>query len=307
MGALASAAESVRVLREDARALRRSGACIGLMLRHEWVEQVQALEAPAFDFIELYPENYLHRTPRLRAELEGLAARFPLTAHCVHGSYPGVDPLDEAYLDEVRAFCDALRIHWVSDHIGVSRHRGQVLHEILPVPLNAEVAAHLAVRATAGQARLGRPLLLENTCDYWHASEASDLTEARFLSALFAETEARWLLDVNNLFVNHLNGVNPGMPDLDELPLHAVRHLHIGGFSVDSATGIVVDSHGTKPAAPVLKLLEEVIARIGEVPVVFEWERSFGSFGAVHQVIAELRQHVDAGLARFHATRERAA
>ena len=336
--ALDSAAAARDRLVADARAPRATAtraqrACIGLMLRHDWCGELLAHHGQVpVDFIEVYPENYLRRGPRLARELAELAAAFPITLHAVHHNVAGTDPLEPAFCAEVRAFADTLAAPWISDHLAASAHRGELLHELVPIPLTPENAAHAAARARALSAHLGRAVLLENTA-YYFRPESSSCDEAEFLRALFSspgdgavqghsgvpalrhsnsghaawlteQGEIGWLFDVNNWVVNALNfGFDP-MAALAALPLGSARELHLGGFSVDAASGLVMDSHATAPAPLVLALLEEAVAHIGPIPVCFEWERNFGSWSQVVAVLERVEEAVERGLTcwRAHAS-----
>lgn len=340
--ALGSAAAAQHHLARDARAPRAVAspthqACVGLMLRHDWCDALLAHRGQVpVDFIEVYPENYLRRGPRLARELAALAEAYPITLHAVHHNVAGSDPLSATFCADVRAFADGLSAHWVSDHVAASAHRGELLHELVPVPLTPENAAHVARRALALSEHLGRPVLLENTA-YYLRPESSSCDEAEFLRALFASQaptassgassphapphadasvaaerrsppalagEVGWLFDVNNWVVNALNfGFDP-IAALDDVPLSAARELHIGGFSVDAASGLVLDSHATAPAPLVLALLEEAVARIGPIPVCFEWERNFGAWSQVVAVLERVENATQRGLSRWWARRE---
>lgn len=77
---------------------------------------------------------------------------------------------------------------------------------------------------------LGRPYLLENPSSYVGFA-GSTMTETEFLNELVDRTGCQLLCDVSNV---HLSGRNMGYDArgyLDALPAHAVRELHLGGFT----------------------------------------------------------------------------
>ncbi|MGB0678809.1 MAG: DUF692 domain-containing protein [Polyangiales bacterium] len=261
---------------------------VGLMLRHPWrTELLAQSDTLPIDWLEVYPENYQKRGPRLLGELETLAAQWPLTSHGVHLSLGGLDPLSEDYLTTAAAFFDRFDIPWCSDHLGVSVHRGEILHEIVPPALTRDAAWRIAERSAAAQARFGRPLLVENTAAYLRPP-GSDLDEPDFIHAVLERSDVHLLLDVNNLYVNALNHGLDASQMLRRLPLDRVREIHIGGFTVQSHSGLVVDSHAAAPTQPVWRLLVEALGLCGPVPVLLEWESHFGCFSQVRAQIEQV-------------------
>lgn len=259
------------------------------MLRHEWIPALIEREHPEISFIEVYPENYMKRSERLLLELESLAAHYPLTSHGVHLSLGGVDPLDAAYLEGIAAFFERFDIPWFSDHLGASVHGGEILHEIFPLPLHRESARRVAARAKEAQARVGRPLLLENTAFYF-LPPGSRWSEAEFIREVLEQSDTALLLDVNNLYVNALNHGLSLERTLNALPLERVREIHIGGFTVDAHSGTLIDTHAAAPVVPVWQLLEEVLRRCGPKPVLLEWEANYPSLEAVKTQLLFLEQ-----------------
>lgn len=278
------------------RLLERSWASplVGLMFRREWREQLLADTVPeGLSFLEVYPENYARRGGSQRQSLDDLAQRWPITSHGVHLSLGGDDPLNQTYLEEVGQFLEEYRIPWFSDHLGTSVHREEILHEILPVRLSSSEAKRIAQRAIEAQARVGRPLLIENAASYL-VPQGSDLSEAEFTRQLLDQCDAGLLLDVNNLWVNSANHGFSVEDYLDRIPLDRIGEIHIGGFHIDRQSGLLIDSHTAAPTRPVWRLLETVLRQVGPKPVLFEWEDQYKSFDAIadqlNQVVALWRQ-----------------
>ena len=143
------------------------------------------------DFIEVYPENYMRRGVRHLRMLRALADRWPLTAHGVHLSLAGVDPLSEDYISQVRAFLERFDIHWFGDHLGATVHEGEILprdssRTAQRGDLRLDRRTHARDKAEAPRAH---PFMVENTCGYF-VPEGTDYERSR-LHVLAARTGRR--------------------------------------------------------------------------------------------------------------------
>ncbi len=254
---------------------------IGLMMRGDWqAELIARSDDLDLTWLEVYPENYMHRGPRFRRDLDELIEYYPLTSHGVHLSIGGRDELCETYLTVLKDFLDQVDAPWFSDHIGVSVHNEEVLHEIFPVPFDEPMIQTLAERANAVQDRIGRPFLLENAA-YYMSVPGTDRSEADFMEGLLGKTQASMLLDVNNLWINAVNHGYSVDDYLDRIPSERVLEIHTGGFTVKANSGLLIDSHAAAPSPPVFRLLRDTLVRTGPKPVLLEWESHFSSLDRV--------------------------
>jgi len=269
----------------------RGHAAVGLMVRRQWIPDLLATHG-FVDYIGCYAENYWWRGAASRAEIGTVADRYAMVSHGM--SVPMCGPTDppEGCERELAEFLDFIDARWWSEHLGIAHHRGENLHEILPFPLTRARAELIARRADRAIQIVGRPLLLENGAAYFRAP-GSDLDEPEFLHHLFDHCEARWLLDVNNLYVNSQNfGFDP-FDWLDRAPLDRVGEIHIAGFSVSTALGLLIDSHGAAPSPPVWRLLDAALARTGPCPVLLEWDSSPPEFDGLAPTLQRIRAALD--------------
>src|SRR5258708_35056363 len=89
------------------------GVGVGLRTAH----YAHVLEQrPAVDWFEILSENYMQTAGRPRQVALRVAERYPLAMHGVSMSIGSTDPLDFAYLAELRALRDAAGAPWVTDH-----------------------------------------------------------------------------------------------------------------------------------------------------------------------------------------------
>jgi len=218
------------------------------------------------------------------AVLERVRADVPVVLHGVSLAIGSVDPIPEAYLAALAGLVARLQPALVSDHLCWGTHRGQYLHDLLPLPYTEEALDHVARRVQQVQERLGRPLLLENPSTYV-AFKDSTLTEWAFLSELTRRTGCGLLLDVNNVYVSARNlGFDP-LEYLRGIPAGRVGYFHLAGHT-DKGT-YLLDSHAHAVPPAVWALYREAVRRFGEVPSLVEWD---DQIPPLEEVVAESRR-----------------
>ena len=276
---------------------------VGLGLRWEFLEEV--LDGPLCDvaFFEVSPENYLGRGGYYPSALERIAERYPIVTHGLTLSLGAIDEPDPNYLSSLRAEVTRLNSPWHSDHLCFSTAGDRVLHELLPLKFSEENVARVAERARRVEGFLERPFAIENITYYVHPGEP-EMSELEFLQRVLESSDARLLLDVNNVYVNARNhGFDP-YEFIAGLPLERVVEIHVAGHRT-LETGLLLDTHGQKVADPVLKLLEWTIERTGPVPVLLERDNDVPELQSLLAEVSLLREVQTRALARRaerHAT-----
>jgi uncharacterized protein (UPF0276 family) len=257
----------------------------GVGLRSVHYEHILS-EHPAVGWFEVLSDNYLHTRGRPLAVLDQIAARYPLALHGVGLSIGSTDPLDRAYLAELKALRDRIGAHWVSDHICWTGVHGRHGHDLYPLPFTEEALRHVARRVRQVQDVLGAPLVLENPSTYLEF-RGSTLGEAEFIRGLLEEADAGLLLDVNNVYVNAQNHGFDARAYLENLPLERVVQLHVAGHS--QADGYLSDSHGAPVADGVWQLLEHALRLGASAPLLLEWDADIPSFPELERELDEAR------------------
>jgi uncharacterized protein (UPF0276 family) len=189
--------------------------------------------------------------------------------HGVSLAIGSVEPIPERYLADLVRLADRIEPSLISDHLCWGTHRGQYVHDLLPLPYTEEALSHVAARVDQVQSRLGRRLLLENPSAYV-AFRDSTMSEWEFLAELTRRTGCGVLLDVNNVYVSSRNlGFDP-LDYLDGLPPGAVGYLHLAGHT-DRGTWLL-DSHAAAVPPAVWDLYRETLRRLGPTPSLVEWD-----------------------------------
>lgn len=263
-------------------------AGIGLGLRWDFLEEV--LDGPQREvaFFEVSPENYLGRGGYYPSALERIAERYPIVTHGLTLSIGAVDAPDPKYLSALRTEIERVGSPWHSDHLCFSSAGKRMLHELLPLKFSRENVTRVAERAQRVRDELGRPLALENITYYVHPG-APEMSELSFLQEVLGRSDARLLLDVNNVYVNSQNhGFDP-RDFIAGLPLERVSEIHVAGHQT-LPDGLLLDTHGEPVADPVLELLEWTIERVGAVPVLLERDNQVPQLDTLLTEVAQLRE-----------------
>jgi uncharacterized protein len=248
----------------DRPSLPRLG--FGLGLRTDHYEAIFA-EPPRVDWFEAISENYMVGGGKPLRWLERVRERYPVVLHGVSLSIGSSDPLDSAYLIELKALAERIEPAWISDHLCWTGVAGRNMHDLLPLPHTEEAVRHVAGRVRQVQDFLGRRILLENVSTYADFHH-STLPEWEFLRAVAEEADCLLLLDVNNIYVNSQNhGFDP-LDYLRAVPVPRVQQIHLAGHSRNGE--LLIDTHDHPVPEPVWALYAEALRRFGPVATMVE-------------------------------------
>lgn len=249
----------------------------------------------AVSWLEALTENYLVPGGRPLHYLERLRAQYPIVLHGVSLSIGSTDPLDDDYIDEVRALADRIEPQWISDHLCWTGVNGVNLHDLLPLPYTEETLRHIVQRVDRVQNRLKRRLVLENVSSYLSFRE-SEMTEWEFIAHIAERADCLLLLDLNNVYVSSVNhGFDP-LAYLRHIPVDRVQQFHLAGHRLNGDH--LLDTHDAPVCEAVWELYDHALTRFGPVSTMIERDENIPPLEAL---LAELQR------ARDISTRARAA
>jgi uncharacterized protein (UPF0276 family) len=272
---------------------------VGLGLRWEFLEDLLAKDKAELpiDFLEISPENYVGRGGYYPAALARLSDRYSILTHGLTMSLGGNDPLDATYLNELRAFIRDVRAPHHSDHLCFSTAGGAVLHDLLPLRFTKASAEHVADRVKRAEDALGVPMAVENISFYTDPGPR-EMDEPEWISLVCDRADCGLMLDVNNAYVNAQNFGFDVDAWMRNAPLERTVQMHVAGHDrfeesdfVEGASGsIILDTHGQDVPDPVLSLLERVLPRTGDVPIVLERDTNIPPFADLMSELRRIRE-----------------
>jgi uncharacterized protein len=265
----------------------RSGSLhgAGLGLRREFLDEAGKLPESAVDFWEIAPENWIAvGGPRAR-KLRMLSERTPLVCHGLSLSLGGPEPLDEAFIDQLRHFFAAYDVRYYTEHLSYCSDGGH-LYDLMPIPFTEDAAHYVAARIRHVQQRLERRIGIENVSYY--AAPGAELDEADFLNLVLAEADCDLHLDINNVFVNSVNHGYDARDFLTRLPTERVRYGHVAGHYVESPS-LRIDTHGSEVSAQVWDLAAMAFGRFGEFPAAVERDFNIPPLPELLREVGQLR------------------
>jgi uncharacterized protein (UPF0276 family) len=270
---------------------------VGLGLRWSFLREV--LEGAAdgrLRFLEIAPENYIHRGDWIGEAIEQAADRLPILSHGLSLSLGGTDPLDDHLLSDIRDLLGRVHAPWHSDHLCFTSSEGVHLHELLPIPWSVAMARHVADRVRRAQDRLGVRIAVENITYYPQVDRAAS-READFIRSVLEMADCGLLLDLNNVHVNaHNHGFDP-WDWLRNIPLERVVQIHVAGPETWEGN-LLVDTHATVVPERVKEMLSWTLARTGPLPVLLERDHAIPQLSELLCEVDSLQALYDEAIAR---------
>ena len=254
-------------------------AGIGLRQPH-YAELLRS--SPPLAFVEVHAENFFGDGGAALGVLQAARGHWPVSLHGVGLSLGAAAGLDAWHLDRLAFLVQRVDPVRVSDHASFARaprrHGGQVVHgsDLLPIAFTEAALAIMVANVQQVQERLRRPILVENLSAYLHWAD-DRLPEPEFFNRLTRRSGCGLLLDVNNLVVNALNvrrdetaAVAAACAWVDAIDPASVGEIHLAGYNASGS--LVIDDHGSRVHAPVWRVFEHTLRRLGPRPTLVEWD-----------------------------------
>jgi hypothetical protein len=238
----------------------------GLGLRRALLSPLADQLPKQISFLEVAPENWINVGGGYARKFRSLLETYPLICHGLSLSIGSPAPLDETYLQQLKAFLNQHQVKLYSEHLSYCSDDGH-LYDLMPIPFTEEAVHYVAERIRRVQDILERKLIIENVSYY--AAPAQEMAEINFINAVLDEADCELLLDVNNIYVNSINHSYDAEEFMFALPTERIAYFHIAGHYVE-AEDLRIDTHAAPVIDPVWKLLEKAYAHFGAVPTLLE-------------------------------------
>jgi len=250
----------------------KMGCGVGLRSEHY---DVVTHEWPKMDWFEALSENYMDSEGKPIHILEQVRSRYPIALHGVSLSIGSVDPLNQRYLDRLKALVKRIDPFIVSDHLCWTGVDGENLHDLLPLPFTQESLQHIAHRVQQVQEHIGHQILLENVSTYM-TFKHSTMSEWEFLKAVAQRSGCGILLDLNNIYVNAYNHQFDSYEYLRNIPGELIGQFHLAGHT--DMGGYLFDTHSRPVIDQVWDMYRFALKQWGPVSTLLEWDEDIPEF-----------------------------
>lgn len=251
------------------------------------------------DFVELAPENWAGIGGHWKRIIRRLAEKYPLICHGLSLSIGSPEPLDFDFLKQVKSFIEEFEISIYSEHMSFCKCDNTHLYDLLPIPFKQDAIKHTVERIKQVQDFLGRQIVLENISYYTQVD--AEMDEATFLRTIMEEADCKWLMDVNNVYVNSFNHKYDAREFIDSMPTERVAYIHMAGHRQVS-DDLIIDTHGEDIIDEVYELFDYAVQKIEPVPVLLERDFNIPTLSDLNKEVNNLR-----AIARRHAPTKKVA
>ena len=239
----------------------------GLGLRRELIPALSVGKPEVIDFFEIAPENWMEVGGTIGKAFRTITEKTPLVCHGLSLSLGGPAPLDEVFLQKLRAFLDLHGVGLYTEHLSYCSDDGQ-LYDLMPIPFTAEAVEYVAQRVRQTQEVLGRRIAVENA-SFYAKSPIDEMSELEFVNAVVERADCWLHLDVNNVYVNSINHKYDPREFIRGVDAARVVYMHMAGHYQESED-LLVDTHGADVIDPVWDLLDFTYRHIGVKPTLLE-------------------------------------
>lgn len=241
---------------------------------------------PQVDFLEIIADHYFDAPPEKLAELDLLAAHFPIVPHGLDLSLGSAKGLDDAYVEKFATLIERIDPPWWSEHLCFTRARGIAVGHLCPLPFTQEAIEVVARNVERLRKRIKAPLLLENIAATL-VIPGGEMDEPEFVTRALEATGCGWMCDVANLYANCVNHRRDLDTEFSRWPWARVVQIHYAGGRWKGAT--LIDTHDSPTSEAVWGLFERVVAEAPVKGVVLERDERLPPFPELLEEIARAR------------------
>lgn len=216
---------------------------------------------------EVIADNYVNIDSADYDNLKSISKKYNLHLHSVSSDVAGFDKLRYNHFEKLRIMAGQTAAFLVSDHLCWNFANGKNTFELMPFPFNREMIFHITDRHKAIEDALGQAFALENISTYFRFKD-DEMSEVDFLCELREKSAVKYVLDVNNMFINGFNHSFNPLELISKLDKDAVAAYHLAGHS--DISNFKFDGHDSAIRPEVFKLYEEYVKYFGPRPTIIE-------------------------------------
>ena len=254
----------------------------GVGLRSTHFPYLEKNPSTCVKWFEAVSENYMDSYGRPRLILNKIRQRYPVALHGVSMNLLSACGLNESYLKRLKSLVEEIEPFIVSDHLCWTGTKASNIHDLLPFPYTEESLKIVCQNIDHAQNILGRNLVIENVSTYMTFKQ-SEFSEWDFLVEVSKRTDAKLLLDINNVYVSSFNhGFDP-LIYINSIPTEIISQVHLAGYT--DMGDFLFDTH-SKPVYPeVWELFKKFIERAPNIPFMMEWDEDVPEFRVVEDEV----------------------
>lgn len=287
--------------------VKDSSVLVGVGLRHPHFTDI--LTTPKqVDFVEVHSENFFGQGGAALSALTQVREQYPVSLHSTSMGLGSQHNIPVSYLDRLKKLTQTIDPFLMSEHACFTwgQQQGQLIHsgDLLPIAHTHTNLKRMCEQVDKVQSFLGRQLIIENVSAYVQFDE-SYLSEAEFLAQLCQHTDAKILLDINNIAVNSMNfeggDIKQSVTDyINALPVTSVAQIHLAGCSEPPVGQLVIDDHARPVSDDVWQGYQQALKRFGSVPTLIEWDSDLPKWSVLVNEAKKARDIAHAVLAPEH-------
>lgn len=250
-----------------------SNQLIGIGARSSHYNEIKATQ-PSIGWLEVHSENFLTQGGKSLVVLQSLIESYPISLHGVGLSLGSAECISTDHLERLSILIERVNPKFISEHLSWGYVDGIYMPDLLPVPYTEESFNVFKQNILKTQDFLKREILIENPSSYIEY-KSSNKQESQFLVELCKATNAKILLDVNNIYVSCWNHGWNAKEYIDSIPVDLVKEIHIAGHSIKELPNdqtLRVDTHNNYVCVEVWDLYDYAIKRFGTTPTLLEWD-----------------------------------
>lgn len=195
---------------------------------------------------------------------------------------------DILQLELINKTIERLNAPWLSEHLSFNNGHDFFTGFFLP-PRQTLAGIKTAIRnIQIIQEFTAVPVAIETGVNYFK-TRSDELEDGKFIGKIVKESDCGILLDLHNLYTNHLNGRQSIYKFLDQVPLENVIEIHLaGGMELN---GFWLDAHSGAIPKGLLDIACEIIPNLNNLKaIIFEIFPSFVPYTGFELIKEEIQK-----------------